>query len=91
MLADMTAEIEARNQLRRETGLPQLSVPTELRRLKAVQWRVEFETFYENERPKYNHLWNKSHLGWFGGHAIWARVRKQVAADFEAKKLRAQV
>lgn len=91
MLADMITEIEARNQLRREAGLPQLAVPAELERLKTLQRGMEYEVFYEKERPKYNHLWDRPNLGWFGGHAIWTKVRRQILVDFEVKRLRGEI
>ena len=86
MLADMIAEIDVRNQLRREAGLPLLSVTAELRRSKTHQRQEEFEAFFEKERPKYNHLWSGRNLGWAGGFALWTKVRQQVRADFDARR-----
>lgn len=86
MLADMIAEIEARNRIRREAKLPLLSVTAELRRSKTRQRQDEFEAFFEKERSKYNHLWSGKDLGWMGGFALWTKVRQQVRADFDARR-----
>jgi hypothetical protein len=90
MLADMIAEIELRNQLRREASLPRLSVSSELRRLKTAQRKMEFESFCENEWPKYSRLCSGQTHGGMGGYVIWARIRQRIAGDFEAKKFRGQ-
>ena len=86
MLADMIAEVDARNQIRREAGLPLLSVTAELRRSKTRQRQDDFEAFFEKERPKYKHLWSGRNLGWAGGFALWTKVRQQVRADFDARR-----
>lgn len=89
-IADMIAEIESRNKLRREAGLPPLSVAEEVRRLKTWERRTEFEEFFEAERARNKHLWSEP-LGWFGGFARWTKLRAQIRADFDAKKLRGEL
>lgn len=81
-----TAEIEARNRLRREAKLPLLSVAAEVQHLEFVRRDAEFEAFFEKERPKYNHRWSGHNLGWAGGFAIWTKVRQHVRAFFVAQR-----
>ena len=83
MAANATVEIESRNQLRREAGLPLLSAEAETSRMEAVRRETEFETFFDQQRTKYVHLW--SGHGWMTAMGIWSRVRRNLRAEFEAR------
>ena|ERR1700681_4231069 len=47
------AEIESRNRLRQDAGLPLLSVETEVRRLQTAHNQAEFEVEWEKRRPEF--------------------------------------
>ena len=46
-------EIENRNRLRQEAGLPLLSVASELRKLQTVRDQAAFESEWEQRRPEF--------------------------------------
>lgn len=53
---DKMRQIRARNKLRAESHLPQLSVTDELRRMNEHKAEMDFETFVQQEYPKYRHV-----------------------------------
>jgi hypothetical protein len=79
------AEIEARNALRRENGLPELSVARELRRMKqqaaeaefkafeAVHGRVVFDQVLKERREVFGANWKPNFMT---GMAMQNQVRK---------------
>jgi len=50
-------DIEQRNQLRAQGGLPLLDVAAEEARLKAAREEAEFERLWEPRRPALRHQW----------------------------------
>lgn len=49
-------QIRARNKLRTESHLPQLSVTDELRKMNEHEVEMDFEAFVQQEYPKYRHI-----------------------------------
>lgn len=53
------AEINKRNARRKESRLPELSVPHELARMKEVHRQLVFEEFVAESRLLYERIWNR--------------------------------
>jgi hypothetical protein len=49
-------DINERNALRANAGLPLLDIPAEVARLQARRDEAEFEEFFEKNRYRFNHL-----------------------------------
>jgi hypothetical protein len=73
----MTSDIDKiaqRNSLRREAGLPALSVPTELAKLETDRAQAAFEREFELSRHRLKHLWTNERMGWLSRMGPWIAV-----------------
>jgi hypothetical protein len=77
-------EIENRNALRAEAGLPLLSVDAELRRLKAVRDQAAFERQWEQRRAEFTQ-WIGDGEGWLSKMGRWSIARKNVREEMRAR------
>lgn len=71
------ADIELRNRLRAEAGLPPLSIEKELQRAE----RVEFQKFYKREKWRYAHM-HRGVQGLFAHMIVEARIRELIRAFY---------
>ena len=81
----MTSDIDKiaqRNSLRREAGLPALSVPTELAKLETDRAQAAFEREFELSQHRLKHLWTNERMGWLSRMGRWnearARLREEI-------------
>jgi hypothetical protein len=99
--AQKIQEIASRNIIRAEAGLPLLSIPKELRRMKQVADARKFEEFADQHRQavcdevlasarqaRGNRQWRPTRL--MEGYAFQAQVRKALRARFEATRTSAR-
>ena len=83
---EVRQEIARRNRLRSEAGMPVLSVDDELRRLKWAYEEHQFEEFFRQEAPKYQHLWCDRSRGFMGNMGIWASERNRLLREWKTAK-----
>jgi hypothetical protein len=76
---DLT-DIESRNKLRVEAGLPLLDIPAELARLRAAREEAEFEEFFAKNRHRFSH--DRS-LGFLSNLGIYNAFRKTLRKEME--------
>jgi hypothetical protein len=70
-------EIENRNALRANAGLPLLSVAAELRRLQAAREQAEFEVEWKKRKPEFAQ-WIGDGDGWLTKMGRWSLARRRV-------------
>ena len=73
--------IEQRNRLRAELGLPLLNPEVESKRLDAVVEQAEFEREWQRRRPEFAHQWIGNNSGWLTNSARWSLARQQVRRE----------
>ena len=78
-----TMDIEQRNRLRSECGLPLLDVASESRRLAAVRKQAEFEREWARRRHEFAHHWIGHAAGWLTNMGRWSLARHQVRCDMK--------
>ena len=71
-------EIEDRNRLRAESGLPLLDVQVETARLAAAREQAEFEEEWMRRRSEFAHKWVGNRDGWLTNMGRWSLARQQV-------------
>jgi hypothetical protein len=71
------ADIEYRNRLRAECGLPLLSVEAEVARIGKVSEQAEFEVEWEKRRPEVAQ-WIGNADGWLTKMGRWSLARQRV-------------
>ena len=76
-------EIENRNRLRQEAGLPLLSVETEMRRLHAARDQAAFERQFERRRAEFCHQWIGNRDGWLTNMGRWSLARQRVCQEMQ--------
>lgn len=69
-------DIEQRNRLRIEAGLPTLDVLTEMARLKKADANAEFEKYFQLRRNEFQHLWSDRTRGFLTNMGTYNAVRK---------------
>jgi hypothetical protein len=74
-------EIEKRNRLRAEAGLPLPSAETEMRRLQAARDQAALEREFERRRPEIRHQWIGNRDGWLTNMGRWSLARQQVREE----------
>jgi hypothetical protein len=77
------ADIENRNRLRTECGLPMLSVDAELRRLQAARDQAAFEREFERRRPDFCDQWTGNRDGWFTNMGRWSVARQRIRQEMQ--------
>ena len=77
-------EIDKRNRLRVEAGLPLLDVPAEKARLKNAKEDAEFEKFFQLRRDEFRHLVGSSR-GFLTNMGIYSTVRKALREERQAQ------
>jgi hypothetical protein len=75
--------IEERNQLRAEVGLPLLDVEVERARLHAIRLDAAFEQFCRTNRVRFADRWTDVRQGWLSRAGLWAQARRQLRSEFE--------
>jgi hypothetical protein len=73
--------IDERNALRKQSGLPLLSVEDESRRLESARDQARFENCYEQERDRFVHLWVNCNRGFLANMGIWNAVSKKLREE----------
>ena len=76
-------EIENRNRLRQEAGLPLLCFETEMRRLQAARDQAAFERQFERRRPEFCHQWMGNGDGWLTNMGRWSLARHRVRQEMQ--------
>jgi hypothetical protein len=76
-------DIDQRNRLRAEAGLPLLDVAAESKRLSAVAEEAAFEKEWQRRRSEFAAQWATAHDGWLSRMARWAIARQQVRREME--------
>ena len=74
-------EIDKRNRLRVEAGLPLLDVPAEKARLKNAKEDAEFEKCFQLRRDEFQHLWSDQSRGFLTNMEIYNTVRKALREE----------
>jgi hypothetical protein len=74
-------DIEQRNRLRVEAGLPLLDVPGEMARLKKAEEDTEFEKYFQLRRSEFQHLWSDQCRGFLSNMGIYNTVRKALREE----------
>jgi hypothetical protein len=74
-------DIEQRNSIRAEAGLPLLSTEDETRRLESARDQARFENYFEQERHRFAHLWVNRNRGFLANVGIWNAVRKKLREE----------
>jgi hypothetical protein len=75
--------IQQRNMLRAEAGLPLLDVPAEAARLAKAREQALFEDFFQTERHRFAHLWSDRSRGFLSNMGIWTAVRKRLRDEMQ--------
>jgi hypothetical protein len=74
-------DIEQRNRIRVEAGLPLLDLPTEMARLKNAEGDAEFEKYFELRRNQFQHLWSDQSRGFLTNMGIYNTMRKALREE----------
>jgi hypothetical protein len=74
------ADIQNRNRLRAECGLPLLSVDAELARIVRFREQAEFEREFERRRSELCHQWTGNRDGWLINMGRWSLARTASSA-----------
>ncbi len=80
-------DIEQRNALRAETGLPLLDPQAEAARLAKAREQALFENYFQQERHRYAHLWSDRNRGFWTNMAIYNAVRKELRDEMRKNRL----
>ena len=70
--------IEDRNRIRRDAGLPLLSVEAEVQRQNTVREQTQFNLQFEQQRSALCHQWTNNGDGWMTNMGQWSRARRLV-------------
>lgn len=81
-------EIAKRNSLRRDAGLPALSVSTELAKLESARAQAAFEREFELNRHRFQHLWTDKNMGWLGRMGRWNEARARFRDEMRDRSLK---
>lgn len=68
-------DIEQRNRIRADAGLPLLDIPTETARLKKAQEDAKFEKYFQLRRDAFQHLWSDRGRGFLTNMGIYTAAR----------------
>ena len=79
--------IEQRNRLRTESGLPLLNPKVESKRLNAVIEEAEFEREWQRRRLEFAYRWVGNRDGWVANMGRWALARQQVRRQMQSKSI----
>jgi hypothetical protein len=79
-------DIEQRNTLRAEAGLPLLDVHAEVLRLQAARGQAEFEKYFQTQRHRFAHLWEDRSRGFWTKMGIWNAVRKKLRDEMQNRR-----
>jgi len=79
-------DIEQRNRLRAEAGLPLLDVSAETARLAKARADAEFENYFRLHRAKFVHLWSDRNRGFWTNVWIWNSVRRQLRDEMRDRQ-----
>ncbi len=80
-------DIERRNRLRAQAGLPLLNVAAEAARLNAAREEAEFNRLWELRRPALCHQWTGNSDGWMTNMGRWSLARQRVRDEFRSNHL----
>ena len=75
--------IEQRNRLRAECGLPLLDPAVETKQLDTVVEQTEFEQEWQRRRPELAHQWIGNNDGWLTNAARWSLARQRVRREMK--------
>jgi hypothetical protein len=76
-------EIEERNRLRAQTGLPLLDVAAEAARLKKAEDNPKFEKYFHLRRDEFRHLWSDRSRGVLTNMGICNAVRRALREEIQ--------
>ena len=79
------ADIEYRNRLRAEAGLPLLDPLAEAARLANAREQALFESYFEQERHRFVHLWADRSQNFWTKMGIWNAVRKKLREELQTR------
>ena len=71
-------KIAERNSLRRDAGLPALSIPAELAKLESDRVQAAFEREFDLNRHRLKHLWTDKDMGWLSRMGRWNEARARL-------------
>jgi hypothetical protein len=80
-------DINERNALRVDAGLPMLDISVEVGRLESAREQAEFEEFLEKNRYRFNHLL-AGRSGFLTHMGIWNAIRKQLRQEMRKSRIR---
>jgi hypothetical protein len=76
-------DIENRNRLRAEAGLPLLDARAEARRLANAREQALFENYFQQNRHRFVHLWSDRSQNFWTKMGIWNAVRKKLREEMQ--------
>ncbi len=79
-------DIEKRNALRAEAGLPLLDARAEAARLAKAREEAQFENYFRQNRDRYAHLWSDRNRGFWTNMAIYNAVRKELRDEMQKNR-----
>ena len=79
-------DIEQRNALRAEAGLPLLDARAEAARLAKAREEAQFENYFRQNRDRYVHLWSDRNRGFWTNMAIYNAVRKELRDEMRKNR-----
>jgi len=74
-------DLEQRNRLRAEAGLPLLDVAAEAARLKQAEDDGEFKKYFQLRRNGFRHLWSDRSRGFLTNMGLYNNVRKALRQE----------
>jgi hypothetical protein len=78
-------DIEQRNALRADARLPLLDPPAEEARLANAREQALFESYFEQERHRFVHLWADRSQNFWTKMGIWNAVRKKLREEMQTR------
>ena len=79
-------DIEQRNALRAEAGLPLLDPQAEAARLANTREQAQFENYFRQNRDRYAHLWSDRNRGFWTNMGIYNAVRKELRDEMRKNR-----
>jgi hypothetical protein len=80
-------DLNERNALRADAGLPLLDVSAEVARLEATRDQADLEEYFEKNRHRFVHLL-AGRTGFLTHMGIWNAVRKQLREEMRKGRIR---
>jgi hypothetical protein len=75
---DLRKEIDRRNAIRAQSGLPLLQADAEIARCRSVADKANFERYFQEHRHRFAHLWSDQTHGFLSNMGRWSAVRREL-------------